>query len=131
MTRVARGHTSVIRTLFILTNFLVGSWSLGLRPVTPRPYLQSDFLLGRSSNLLNQGSTVIRHSLIGADDAWPIYATMVGAAAVGNRAEKSALGRAISPPVTAMALSFCLSNIGVLPPGGSPHVAELQGVCVR
>jgi hypothetical protein len=32
----------------------------------------------------------------------------------------------VSPPVCAMAITFFLSNAGVLPPGGSTHVTELQ-----
>ena len=75
--------------------------------------------------------TVTLSSLIGPDDAWPIYAALTGAAAVGSKLGSTKAGQVLSPPVCAMALVFLLSNVGVLPPGGSAHVLALQGLCVR
>jgi len=42
--------------------------------------------------------------------------------------KSTAIGRLLGPPVTAMALTFLLASIGVMPPGGSAGATALQGM---
>jgi uncharacterized membrane protein len=70
--------------------------------------------------------------LIGPDDQWGLYAVVASVAAVALRAERTtAVGRSLSGPVTAMLITFILTNIGVLPSGGSVHLTTLQGFVLR
>ena len=57
---------------------------------------------------------------------------VTSAAAAALRAERTTVvGKGLSGPVTAMLITFVLTNIGVLPPGGSVHLAALQGFVLR
>lgn len=69
-----------------------------------------------------------RHGpLISAEDNWGNWAALCGIAAgsqvVGQR---TAVGRLLGPPVTAMALSFLAATIGILNPGGTAAAKSLQ-----
>ena len=70
--------------------------------------------------------------LVGADDRYSLWATAAGAAAVGLKLERStAVGKSLSGPVCAMLVTLVLTNLGVLPAAGSPHMASLQGFVVK
>lgn len=61
------------------------------------------------------------------DNKWGLYAVIASSAAGALRLErKTAIGKSLSGPVTAMLISAILTNIGVLPPTGSIHLISLQ-----
>jgi hypothetical protein len=73
-----------------------------------------------------------RASLISGGDCWPIWGALSVAAAAGAKIGDTRFGAFLSPPVCSMAITFLLSNVGVLPVGGAtPHVAAAQRLCVR
>ena len=56
--------------------------------------------------------------LIGKDDVWGNIATICATASISHKIGKTtAIGRLLGPPVTAMAIAFCLGSIGFLNPG--------------
>ena len=74
----------------------------------------------------------LRASLVSGDDCWSMWGALSVAAAAGAKIGETKFGTFMSPPVCSMAITFLLSNVGVLPGGGeSPHVAATQKLCVR
>lgn len=65
--------------------------------------------------------------LIPADDTWGNWAALTGLAA-GSQVlgKRTAVGRLLGPPVTAMALAFTAATIGILNPGGTTAAKSLQ-----
>jgi uncharacterized membrane protein len=65
--------------------------------------------------------------LIRADDTWGNWAALCGLAA-GSQVlgQRTAIGRLLGPPVTAMALSFGAATLGVINPGGTAAAKSLQ-----
>lgn len=58
---------------------------------------------------------------------WGLYAIIASSAAAALRLErKTAFGKNLSGPVTAMLISAILTNIGILPASGSTHLVSLQ-----
>lgn len=56
--------------------------------------------------------------LIGKDDVWGNIATICATASISHKIGKTtAIGKLLGPPVTAMAIAFCLGSIGFLNPG--------------
>ncbi|RMF74008.1 MAG: DUF819 family protein [Acidobacteria bacterium] len=61
-------------------------------------------------------------TLIGTGDAWWLWAVLLGAASFGFWAERRPWGRKLSGAVLTMAVTFALSNLGVIPASGaSPY----------
>ena len=69
--------------------------------------------------------------LIPAGDHWSIWGVLSVAAAVGAKIGDTQFGTFLSPPVCSMAITFFLSNVGVLPSGATPAVVTAQRLCVR
>jgi hypothetical protein len=95
---------------------------------------RSSFTMYAASSLCHRRprrESAVARSLIAATDSWGIWSALTLAAAAGARLGRTKLGNMASPPVCAMAIGFLLGNIGVLPMGGSPHIATAQQVCVR
>jgi uncharacterized membrane protein len=55
------------------------------------------------------------NTLIGAEHSWPLWAVMLSAAAFGLWAERTRLGARLSGAVLAIAATFLLSNLHVIP----------------
>ena len=83
-------------------------------------------------------------SLLDASDPWAMWTAASTCALAGTQqylplaspapglfAERTALGRSLSGPVCAMLFSATATNLGVLPPSGSPHLIALQTLAVR
>lgn len=65
--------------------------------------------------------------LIAADDAWGNWAVLTGTATAAQvLGRKTAIGRLLGPPVSAMAMTFLFATIGVLNPGGTEAAKSLQ-----
>ncbi|GKZ00653.1 hypothetical protein MPSEU_001017500 [Mayamaea pseudoterrestris] len=65
--------------------------------------------------------------IIAADDTWGNWAVLTGMAASSQvLGKKTAIGRLLGPPVTAMACTFCLASVGILNPGGTVAAKSLQ-----
>ena len=65
-----------------------------------------------------------------ASDSWFVFAVLSTCAAVGFRMGLSGIGRTLSGPICAMALTFGASGFGVLPEA-SAQVMEAQSLAVR
>ena len=65
-----------------------------------------------------------------ASDSWFVFSVLSVCAAAGFRLGSTAVGRALSGPVCAMAITFGAAAAGVLP-AASLQVAEAQGIAVR
>ncbi|KAJ1381190.1 hypothetical protein B484DRAFT_440873, partial [Ochromonadaceae sp. CCMP2298] len=71
-------------------------------------------------------------SLISPEDSWGLWSAIALAAGAGLKLEqKTKVGRALSGAVSAMLITTVLTNVGVLPAGGSVHVTALQGFAVK
>ena len=67
--------------------------------------------------------------LISAGDDMGNAAAVLTCATIAQFLGKStSIGRLLGPPVTAMALTFLLASIGIMPPGGSAGATALQGI---
>ncbi|HKJ70872.1 MAG TPA: DUF819 family protein [Gammaproteobacteria bacterium] len=55
------------------------------------------------------------HSFIPASDTWGIWTVLLGAAAAGLWAERTALGGRLSGAVVTILIAFGLSNLGIIP----------------
>ena len=64
------------------------------------------------------------------DDEWSVFAVLSVAGAVGYRLGLQGVGRTLSGPICAMALTFGAASCGVLPPA-SPMVGAAQLLAVR
>jgi uncharacterized membrane protein len=65
--------------------------------------------------------------LIAPDDTWGNWAVLTGMAASSQiLGKKTAFGRLLGPPVTAMACTFALASFGILNPGGTAAAKSLQ-----
>ena len=62
------------------------------------------------------------------DDMGNASAVLMCATIAQFLGKSTAIGRLLGPPVTAMALTFLLATIGIMPPGGSAGATALQGV---
>jgi uncharacterized membrane protein len=70
--------------------------------------------------------------LIAANDSWGNWATLTGTASLAHYLGKTtAIGRALVPPVTAMALTFTSATIGLLAPGGTTAATALQKLTLQ
>ena len=70
--------------------------------------------------------------LIHVDDSWGNWVVLTGSAAAAQvLGQTTAVGRLLGPPVTAMALTFLLATIGILPPGGSNAAKTLQSLTLQ
>ena len=79
----------------------------------------------RSTQLLGAVSTPT--SIIQAGDTWGNIALISTIASLSQTiGSKTAPGRLLGAPVTAMAVAFFLGSVGVLPPGGSTGCKMLQ-----
>ena len=66
-------------------------------------------------------------SLIHPDDTWGNWAVLTTAATWAQQlGNTTRIGRLLGPPVTAMAITFCLASVRVLPPGGTAAAKSLQ-----
>ena len=70
-------------------------------------------------------------SLIASTDKWSLWAIAASSAAFGLRAEKTAVGRSLSGPVCAMVFTAILTNLGILPSGGSEYITGLLTFVVK
>jgi len=68
--------------------------------------------------------------LITADQAWAIWAILLGAAAFGFMAENSRIGRKVSGAILTMGATFLLSNLGVIPADKVPAYDIVWGYLV-
>ena len=62
------------------------------------------------------------------DDMGNASAVLMCATIAQFLGKSTAIGRLLGPPVTAMALTFLLATIGIMPPGGSAGATALQGM---
>ena len=62
------------------------------------------------------------------DDMGNASAVLMCATIAQFLGKSTAIGRLLGPPVTAMALTFLLATIGIMPPGGSGGATALQGM---
>ena len=77
-------------------------------------------------------TTALSMSLIPASDTWAIWAVLSGSAAAGCSLGNTKIGEALGAPVLAMAVTFALSQFGVLPPASAaPSIGAAQGLVVR
>lgn len=107
--------------------FCISKCSCGTRPLIPPSIF-------RPSNQLRKqaSSTLLLSSFISPDDKWSLWAISSIAAAVGLKLEKkTAIGKSLSGPVTAMLVTAFMTNIGILPTGGSIHLTALQSFVVK
>ena len=65
-----------------------------------------------------------------ADDHWTVFALVAAAAAAGRGCSGTAIGRTLSAPICAMAVTFVLTAAGVLP-AATPVVSEAQSLAVH
>lgn len=68
--------------------------------------------------------------LITADQTWAIWAILLAAAATGFYLENTKLGRKLSGAILTMAVTFVLSNLGVIPADGIPAYDVVWGYLV-
>jgi uncharacterized membrane protein len=84
-------------------------------------------VVGTSHRVATRLQSSFLRPLIRADDTWGNWAALCGLAAgsqvLGHR---TAVGRLLGPPVTAMALSFAAATLGVINPGGTAAAKSLQ-----
>lgn len=64
-----------------------------------------------------------------AHDHYTVFAVLACASALGQTAGQTKLGKTLGGPICAMALTFALASVGVLPPATSA-VTSAQGLCV-
>ena len=66
------------------------------------------------------------------EDKWMLWSVCSGAAALGLHLENTTvIGKSLSGPVTAMIVTATMTNLGILPAGGSVHLVQLQGFVVK
>ena len=65
-----------------------------------------------------------------ATDPWTVFAILATAAATGQRAAETPIGKRLSGPICAMAITFGLAAFNVLP-ASTATVASAQGLAVR
>ncbi len=83
-------------------------------------------------HLLQASQLPLSFPLVGKDDTWGNIAALCATASVSHQLGKTtSIGRLLGPPVTAMAISFILGSIGVLPPGGSGGAKILQLLSIQ
>ncbi|KAL7577983.1 hypothetical protein ACA910_007600 [Epithemia clementina (nom. ined.)] len=71
-------------------------------------------------------------SIISPTDRWGNWMVLFGSAAMAQvMGQNTAVGRLLGPPVTAMALTFALATIGVLPAGGTDASRSLQQIALQ
>ena len=71
-------------------------------------------------------------SIVRSDDTWGNISTLCSTAVVSQSlGTRTAIGKLLGPPVTAMALAFTFGSIGILPPGGSPGAKILQILSIQ
>ena len=71
-------------------------------------------------------------SLIGPNDRWGNWMALLGSAAVAQvLGEKTRVGQLLGPPVTAMALTFVMATIGIVPAGGTEASRTLQQLALQ
>jgi len=69
-------------------------------------------------------------TLITADQTWAVWAVLLGAAAFGFRVENTKVGRKLSGAILTMAVTFVLSNAGVIPAESVPAYDVVWGYLV-
>jgi len=71
-------------------------------------------------------------SMTAIEDKWMLWSVASSAAALGVHLENTtAIGRSLSGPVCAMLITATMTNLGILPAGGSPYLMQLQGFVVK
>jgi hypothetical protein len=99
------------------------------------PFNSQNFALQNDGNAaLRRRSSTFAHAfpfpslpLIAADDTWGNWAVLTAMASSSQvLGKKTAVGRLLGPPVTAMACTFALASVGVLNPGGTLAAKSLQ-----
>ena len=66
---------------------------------------------------------VVRCALVGADDAWVLWATLLSSAAVGFHSERTRVGASLSGPLVATLCTLVLTNVGVIPSASPTYQA--------
>jgi uncharacterized membrane protein len=71
-------------------------------------------------------------SLVDSSDDWGNIATLCSTAVLSQSlGTRTAVGKLLGPPVTAMAIAFTFGSIGILPPGGSRGAKLLQILSIQ
>ena len=121
-----------MKQLLVATVFLLASAASSLHvPSRPPAALARPVLVTPPLRL--RAVAPPRASLLAdaADDPWLLYAVLTSAAATGYRiGTTTAVGRIVTGPICAMALTFAAAGVGVLPTAGA-GVSAAQGLAVR
>lgn len=73
----------------------------------------------RAGMLRGQPGGRVNGTLVAADQSWILWGVLLAAAAAGVHAERTRLGAKVSGAVVTMGITFALSNLRVIPSGGT------------
>lgn len=71
------------------------------------------------------------NSLISPNDYWSLWSIVAISGTIGQKLEATKVGKALSGPVCSMLVTAVLTNINVLPEGGSIYMVALQKFVVE